>query len=197
MKIIQEDDNQMILKDRNYVSFIIGIIFSFLGLITIFKADLFTNQPPIWSGFVWVLLGFFAIIVSKITTITLDKSINKLLFFRKGLSGQSNHEYDLNQIKELELSVAYSQSKRKQGYSYHLAFIFNNGEIVPLSPGTSSNHRLMGRQIIPEKNIGARIASFLGVPFQERRPPTLSETLSTVSSAIQKAVEKEINEKQK
>ena len=46
------------------------------------------------------------------------------------------------------------------------------------------------------KNLGAKMASFLNVPFQERRPPTVSETLSAVSSAIQSAAEKEM-EKQK
>ena len=53
----------------------------------------------------------------------------------------------------------------------------------------------MGRQIIPEKNLGARIAGFLGVPFLEKRPPTVSETLSAVSSAIQNAAEKEMEKR--
>lgn len=197
MRIVKEDQNLMTLKDRNIIAFAVGIIFFLAGVAVILKPDFFTNQPPLWSGFVGILLGGFVVAVAKITIIKLDKSIGKLTFFRKGLIGQNHSEYDLKQIKEVELSVAYhTSSKGGGGHSYHLAFVFNSGEIVPLNPGSSSTIRIMGRQIIPEKTLGARIATFLGVPFQERRPPTVSETLSAVSSAIQSAAEKEI-EKQK
>lgn len=196
MRIVRQDQNLMILKDRNIIVFIVGIIFAFAGFAVILKPDFFTNQPPTWSGFVGVLLGCFVVFAAKITTISLDKTSNKLLFLRRSLLGKKIKEYNLNQIKEVELSVSYSSSSKGGGYSYHLALVFNNGEIVPLNPGSSSIIRIMGKQIIPEKTIGARIANFLNVPFQERRPSTVSETLSAVSSAIQSAAEKEM-EKQK
>lgn len=196
MRITREDQNLMILKDRNTTAFLVGIMFALVGLAVILKPDFFTNQPPIWSGFVGVLLGGFVIFVAKITTVSLDKTSNKLLFVRKGLTSKNTKEYNLDQIKEVELSVAYTSSSKGSGYSYHLAFVLNNGEIVPLNPGSSSIARIMGRQIIPEKTTGARMASFLNVPFQERRPSTVSETLFVVSSAIQSAAEKEM-EKQK
>jgi len=142
------------------------------------------------------LLGGFVIFVTKISTVILDKLSNKLSFLQKGLIGKNSKEYNLDQIKEVELSVAYTSQSKGGGYSYHLAFVLNNGEIVQLNPGSSSIVRIMGRQIIPEKTLGARISSFLNIPFQERRPPTVSETLSAVSSAIQSAAEKEM-EKQK
>lgn len=196
MRIVKETPDLMVLKEKNIFAFFVGMIFTLAGFLVILKPDFFTNQPPLWSGFVGILLGGFVVAVAKITTVKLDKSANKLLFLRKGLAGQSRKEYDLNQIKEVELSVAYNTSSKGGGYSYHLAFVFNSGEIVPLNPGSSSIMRVMGRQIIPEKTLGVRIATFLRVPFQERRPPTVGETLSAVPSAIQSAAEKEM-EKQK
>ena len=182
----------MILKDRNVFVFIIGIIFVFIGFAIIFKAGFFTSQAPMWSGFIGIVFGGYAILATNITTISLDKNSNKLLFSRRNLLGKKANEYNLNQIIEVELSATYSSSRRGGGYSYQLAFVLNNSEKILFNPGSSSIIRIMGRQIIPEKNIGARVASFLGVPFQERRPPTVSETLSTISSAIQSAAEKEI-----
>ena len=196
MRIVKENENLMVLKDRNIIAFAVGIIFLLAGIAVIIKPDFFTNQPPFWSGLVGILLGGFVVAVAKITTINLDKQVNKLTFLRRGLIGKNSNEYDLNQIKEVELSVAYNTSRKGGGYSYHLAFVLNSGEIVQLNPGSSSIIKVMGRQIIPEKTLGTRIASFLGVPFQERRPPTVSETLSAVTSAIQNAAEKEM-EKQK
>lgn len=192
MMIVRQDQNLMILKDRNIIVFIVGIVFVLVGLAVVLKPDFFTNQPPLWSGFVGILLGGFVVLVAKITTISLNKTSNKFLFLQKGLTSKSIKEYNLDQIKEVELSVAYTPSSKVGGYSYHLAFVFHNGENVPLNPGNSSIIRIMGRQIIPEKTLGAKIASFLNVPFQERRPPTVSETLSVVSSAIQSAAEKEM-----
>jgi len=196
MRIVKENENLMVLKDRNIIAFAVGIIFLLAGIAVIIKPDFFTNQPPFWSGLVGILLGGFVVAVAKITTINLDKQVNKLTFLRRGLIGKNSNEYDLNQIKEVELSVAYNTSRKGGGYSYHLAFVLNSGEIVQLNPGSSSIIKVMGRQIIPEKTLGTRIASFLGVPFQERCPPTVSETLSAVTSAIQNAAEKEM-EKQK
>lgn len=196
MRIIKEDQNIMILKDRHLVVFVVGTAFALVGFAVIFKLDFITNQPPAWSGFIGVLLGAFVILAGKITTISLDKRSNKLIHLRRGLTGKIIKEYNLDQIKEVELSVAYSSSTKGSGNSYHLAFVFTSGEIIPLDPGSSSVTRIMGRQIIAEKGLGTRIADFLNVPFRERQPPTLSETLSTVSSAIQSAAEKEI-EKQK
>lgn len=192
MKIIKEDQNVMILKDNNIMVFVVGLIFVLAGLMIIFKSGFFTNQPPTWSGLVGVLLGGFVIFVAKVVTVSLDKTTNKLVFLRKGLTSKTTREYALDQINEVELSMTYSSSSKSRGYSYHLAFVFSNGEIIPLNPGSSSIIKIMGRQVILEKSLGARIASFLGVPFQERRPPTVSETLSTLFSAIQSAAEKEI-----
>lgn len=192
MKIIQEEQNLMVLKDSNIIAFIAGTIFTIGGLVVIFKPDFFTNQPSVWVGFIGVLLGGSVISSAKITTVSLDKTSNKLLFLRKGLMSKSVNEYNLDQIKEVELSVLYSSSSKGGGYSYHLAFVFNNGEIIPLNPGSSSVIKIMGIQIIPEKTTGARIASFLNVPFQERRPPTVSETLSAISSAVQSVTVKEM-----
>src|SRR3989344_4166438 len=100
MRIIKEDQNLMILKDRNIIVFVIGIIFALAGFAVILKPDFFTNQPPIWSGFVGVLLGGFVIVVAKITTISLDKTSNKLLFLQRNLLGKNVKEYNLDQIKE-------------------------------------------------------------------------------------------------
>lgn len=90
MKIVREDQNLMILKDRNIVVFIVGIIFAFAGLAVIFKPDFFTNQPPTWSGLIGVLLGGFVVFAAKIITVSLDKTSNKLLFFTEGAYRQKH-----------------------------------------------------------------------------------------------------------
>ncbi|MEK7478914.1 MAG: hypothetical protein AAB626_03285 [Patescibacteria group bacterium] len=191
MKITKEDPNLMVIKDRNIFVFLIGAVFALAGFLVILKPDFFTEQPPTWFGFMFFIIGLLTLFQAGVVTVSLDKTSNKLLFLRKKLIGKSNQsEYALNQIKEVELSVAYNKS----GYSYHLSFIFNNGEIVPLSPGASSIIKINGWQIVPENDLGTKISNFLNIPFQERRAPTVGETLSAIQSAVQTEMEKQKKE---
>ena len=49
--------------------------------------------------------------------------------------------------------------------------------------------------IIPEKEIGEKIAAFLNIPFVEnRRPPTVKETLNVLYEGVQDAMEKHSNQ---
>jgi hypothetical protein len=198
MRIVKEDENLMVLKDENIMALAVGVIFFMAGLVVIIKPEFFINQPPFWSGIAGICFGAFIITFAKITTLKLDKQTNKLTFLQKGLMGKHVNEYDLNQIKAVDLAIAYNNhapSKKGGGFYYYVAFILNNGEMVQLKPGSSAFVRVMGQPIMPEKTLAMRVANFLGVPFQERRPPTVSETLSAVSSAIQNAAKKEIDQR--
>jgi hypothetical protein len=85
MKIMKENQNLMIIKDRNILAFFIGAIFVLVGLITIFYHEFFTNRPPREAGIGGILLGLLVISLAKITTINLDKTANKLTIVRKSL----------------------------------------------------------------------------------------------------------------
>jgi len=197
MKIVKEEQGLMVLKDRNITVFVFGIIFTLAGFLVIIKPDFFTNRPPMWSGFVGILIGLFIIFAAKITTVTLNKISRKIALKRKNLINEKFQEYDIGSVKQLKLQQVYvPNSKGGGGHSYKLAFVLDGGEEVLLNPYGSSIIKVMGRQVITEKKIGARIANFLNIPFQERRSLTVSETLSTVQSAIQDVARKEM-EKQK
>jgi len=185
MKIVKENQNLMIIKDRNILAFFIGAIFVLVGLITIFYPEFFTNRPPREAGVGGILLGFLVISLAEITTIKLDKTANKLTFVRKSLVGKKMEERNLNQIKTIELRQIYQE----KGYSYQLIFILENNEEIPL-PSTGGVVKVMGKQITNERIIGARIASFLNIQFQERRPPSVSEALSAIQKTVQKEIEK-------
>jgi hypothetical protein len=96
-------------------------------------------------------------------------------------------EQNLNQIKAIELRTNYYQGK--EAGEYQLFFILENNEEIPL-PSTGGVVKVMGKQITNERIIGARIASFLNIQFQERRPPSVSEALSAIQKTVQKEIEK-------
>jgi hypothetical protein len=188
MKIIKETPNLMIIKDRNILSFFIGVIFLLVGLITIFYPEFFTDRPPREAGIGGILLGLLVISSAEITTIKLDKTADKLTIVRKSLFRKKIEERSLNQIKTIELRQIY----QKKGYSYQLIFILENNEEIPI-PSTGVIVKVMGKQVTNERIIGARIASFLNIQFQERRPPSISEALSVIQKTVEKEIEKHKN----
>jgi len=197
MRVVREDQKLLVLQESGLFVYFIGGLFILIGLVIVFSPSFFSENPPIWTGIVGVLLGSFAIIISKNTTVSLDKASNKLSFLKTGFTGQSIKEYNLDQIKEIEMYASYSSSSNVSGYSYHLAFIFNNGSEIPLNPGDSTIVRLMGKQIILERALGEKIATFLNVPFQKKKPLTTEEAVLQVSSAIQNAAKKEVEKQNK
>jgi len=200
MKIIQETPDTIIIKDKNILSFIIGIIFVVIGLGIVVKPEFFSEGVQSWIGIIGIVLGVFAIAVTKVITVTMDKTTGKCVWAQKSLMGKTDKEYPLDKIKEVELTTSYSYTHRRSGknsggYTYHVNLVMKDGSILELNPGVSQV-RTLGWQMVPENKLGTRIAQFLNVPFQERRSPTVTEALSTVSSAIQDAIAKSKNDKE-
>ncbi len=189
MTITKETQWLMIIKDRNIMALSIGVIIVLVGLMSIFSPQVFKEKPSLSMGIIFSLLGSFVIFKTKVTTVILDKNTNKLTFTHKSLLSRKAKEYSLNQIKAVELQQIYE----RKGYSYGLVFILENNEVVSL---TSMGGRMIrsnigiGRKTIKESLIGTRIASFLNVPFNERRAPTLTEIISATKKTIQEEIEK-------
>lgn len=196
MKIVKETPNLMILKDRNIVTFFIGTFFCLIGLLLIIFPDFIKEKPPLLLSIFFILMGLFSIFKAKITTVSLNKGINKLSLERKTIMSRKKEEYKLDEIKEVELqqqvyshrSGGHDYGMRRQGYSYNLVLVLNNGQAISLP--SSGRVVIMGKQIGGEQQIGKRISEFLNIPFKERRPPTLSESLSTIKEVVREEMQK-------
>ncbi len=202
MKIIKEDQNLMVIKENNILVFVVGVIFFVGGLIEIFYPEFFNANPPIWWGIMSTIAGMFAILFGQTITITLDKNTELMTFLKWKLIKKDLNEYALNKIKEIELQQFYAGTSGEMSgqsrFSYEISFIMDNGQRIPLNPGITSARTVFILSSRPKEAVfGQRIANFLGVTFQEKRPPTLSETLSTVQSAIQDSIEKEMEKRKK
>lgn len=182
MRITKEDSGLMVVKERNIFAFVVTVIFIFLGFNIIFNPSIFTSEtPPLWFGLVSFFLGLIFLFTIKITTIKLDKSENKISISKKRIvGGQIKEEYYIDNIKEIEFAVDFSSSDGKNAYSYQLFFVLNNGQNIELSQSKTSSS---SATFPSEVRLGKRIASFLCVPLQERRPPTV-----VVSKAIKKSI---------
>ena len=191
MKVIKEDSGLMIVNHRNILFFIIAIFFVILGFGATFSPNfLISETTPLWFGLVFILSGFLALFSIKITTIRLDKSENKISILKKRIAGRQNlEEFPIENVKEIELTVDFSSSSDgKNSYSYQLYFVLNDGQNKELGQNVTSTNKPLNSIFSSQIKTGKRIASFLDVPFLERRPPTVQETLSTVSKTIKDSI---------
>ena len=191
MKVIKEDSGLMIVKHRNILFFIIAIFFVILGFGATFSPNfLISETTPLWFGLVFILSGFLALFSIKITTIRLDKSENKISILKKRIAGRQNlEEFSIENVKEIELTIDFSSSSDgKNSYSYQLYFVLNDGQNKELGQNVTSTNKPLNSIFSSQIKTGKRIASFLDVPFLERRPPTVQETLSTVSKTIKDSI---------
>lgn len=202
MEITQETQNLMILRDRNVFSLFLIVISILLGLVILFLPSLFNNNVPLWFGIGSILLGLLILSKATITTITLDKSANKLSLQMQTITGKESRGCDLGDIKEINLKQSYVNVPSKRGVShrinYNLFFVLSNGEEMPFLPKTVSSPS--GIQILGVsmgevskgggRAVGERVSRFLNVPFKEIGLPSVGEVLGAIKETMEKEIEK-------
>lgn len=200
MKIVHQDENRLMIKNGS-INWLAGFIFLILGLVILFKPDFINTEIPWWFGVFIISIGGVSVIFPTRDFITFDKSENKLRITQKSMVEEKNNAYELNTIRAIELWAFRNQgtNNRNNSLQYTLACMLENGDPVILNPTSSSSSRMsigsMTWNFIPEKMIGEKIAAFLNIPFSEnRRPPTVTETLNVLSETVKTAMEKHSNQ---
>jgi hypothetical protein len=195
MKIAQETQGQLVLKQSGLSARIFGILFVVIGIgvFTLFSSQNITAARLI--GGVFALVGIFVFITAKYITITIDKTQNKCNFFTVTLIGKKSQDVALDQIKEVSLEETITHSTGSDGpenqINYTLVFYLQDGEGIPVPISSASgsfsvNGLPMGEMVGRNKNVvlGNNIATFIGVPFVDRRPPSFTEAIGEVVQKI-------------
>lgn len=204
MKIISETPSILILKENAYsviLGGIIAIITSFILAIVIFSNS---PQPLTFLiPLVFLIVGIITILSAKLVIITINKSINKINLSFVGLLGKKTQDIDINQVSEVVIQENYGRSMSSNngnttfvphntaGLNFTLVFYLKNGEGYPIPMGTANSGLSINRipfNIFSVRNkqieLGNKIASFIGVPFKDNRPPTLSDMVGAIGQVI-------------
>lgn len=184
MKITQQNETLMILKDWPTLPFFIGLIFILVGIIMIFFPSSLKESPPVWVGVIFFILGCFASLSSKITTITIDKANDKISFYQRGFFGTENENFTLSQIKEIRIK------KEELSKLFSIVFLLKNGEEIPLGNNFSSVYRA-------KRKLAEKISTFIKIPFQEDFTPSIKDISEVAQKIIEKSKNKEINNDKK
>jgi uncharacterized protein (UPF0333 family) len=187
MKIINQSENQMSLKDGNALSLILGAVFIIIGVFGafgIYSASRFSG--PFWAMTVFFLIGLIIIFTSAAILVTIDKTQNQISFLKKRLAGSKSQTYNIQNVLRIELRKSYRMqagtrnqngtiTPPRQILQHQSVIVLKDGTEVPLENVKSSGNAGIGTEVLlggtgKELSISNQIANFLGVPFQEIGP---------------------------
>lgn len=185
MKIVDQSDSEMVLKQSPTGSQIFGVIFAAIGLFAIIVA----NQNKFFAfmiGSIFVIFGLLVVVNAKSITIRINRASNTIAMLFKTIIGKKEQQLSFNQIKELAIE-AYIQTTGGGGprnqVKHNLVFYTTDGGsiLIPFE-SKATGWVVMGYQIVTgekerARELGETIAKYINVPFVYREPPTMSELI--------------------
>lgn len=188
MQLEQENETQLVLKQSGLSNMLYGLLFVGMGTIVVIAANQNVLIARLFGG-LCVIVGILVVVTSKFITIIIDKAQNQLEYLTNNLLGKKINTVDLKQIKEVSLEEFVSDSSGARGrstrISYYLVFNLQDGEGISILMGgdsggiTVNGVPLGGFKAGRNQNVvlANKIASFIGVPFIDRRSPPTFPTL--------------------
>lgn len=141
MKVVKEEKNLLVLRENNLISY---------GLVAIFLV--IAIQPRDQGGVTGVVIGLVLIAIIRRTTVILDKTKKLMLIESRSLIKQKTREYDLDQIKAIEV--------RKNTI---IVAVMSDGQEVALNLEGSGRVALNGIGISGVGQLAGKVADFLEV----------------------------------
>jgi len=200
MRIVTENPDLIVIKSGNLFGYAIGSVFVLLGLVILLQPKNFVinTDIPWWVALFIVILGSLSIILPTIDYILLNKRTNKLEIRQKNIFWRRNNDYDLSQIKEMEMRLV-PNGGRRGGYYQRLSCVLKSGEQVILPTKSSTFMFQTGAvsfNFSSIENVGKKIANFLKIPFVDKGIPTLTEAITEVVNTIPENLKRKISDNQ-
>jgi len=188
MKIVSQSSDELVLKEGGTSGIVIGVVLVAAGVLV----ACFLRQSisiAIWIGLALAAAGVFAILFSSSITVVANKASGQLSYQKKRLAGGRDSTYAIADIFRIETRkqwrVENTPASGNQDASVpqpvlvaQSVIVFKNGRELALDHQKSSSSTSIGSVVLmggqgAETAIAARVAEFLGVPFQEIAPPNM------------------------
>lgn len=182
MKITNQNETQMVIRQSAATDYLFGALFIFLGILLLVGIIPTDNQAKLILGVILLAMGLLTFVTAKKQTIIIDRSKGVFSIEATGLFGSKKQEVTMSDIVgiHLEEKIKYSVvanspgepsvSNRNQKEYYSSAVLKNGAEIL-FSKETPSTLTVFSFFLFsPEgnkiRNTDERIAEFIGVPLR-------------------------------
>lgn len=182
IKIVRENSEHVIVRDFGLFGLLAGSVFVVLGVIDIVKPGITDEALPLWGSILMILAGILVLyFFARCTIIDFAKKHDGFsgLYTFYTLLGKHSYEYALKDVERVEL---VEKSERRGSSTFSLVFSLRDGRDAGfLDPQAGSSSASSGFD--SKQNVGVKVAQFIGVPFEVRRPPSAQDVLSMLGKA--------------
>jgi hypothetical protein len=188
MKIVSQSQDELVLQDGSATGIAIGVVFVIAGALVGYKLHA-SNPAGLWIGLAIAAVGVAIILFSSSITVTARKSTGQLSYQKKRLIGGQDSTYAFADIfrietrKQWRMENAGSPANREANPPQPMlvaqsVIVFKDGRELPLDHQKTSSTTSVGSVVLmsgqgKETALAARVAEFLGVPFNEIAPPNV------------------------
>jgi hypothetical protein len=201
MKIISQTDNELVLKEGSATGVTVGVAFALAGLgLAMYRstsaasAAASSSSILIWIAFGLVAIGIAVILLSSSITVGINKTGGQVSYQKKRLIGGSSATYAIADVFRIETRKAWQMQNNPPNQNQgrptqqpvlvaQSVIVFKNGQEVPLDHQKTSSTMSAGGAVLmsgqgTESAIANKVATFMGVPFQEIAQPNMGLSIN-------------------
>jgi len=186
MKIIKQNESELVTKDGNMFGSIFGLIFVGIGIFIFFSAG---SKNALFAG-IFAAFGLVIAFLNNVIIASFNKTSGEFIFQKKRLIGVKNVNYSIANIFRIETRENWKSENVNSGnnnrsfsrpvlYSSSVVVFKDGTEVIISKPQKkSSDLTIMNVPLSFNKGQSAdvvaanQVANFLNVPFQEFIPPS-------------------------
>jgi hypothetical protein len=187
MKITNQTQSQMVLKDGNIIGLVVGVLLIIGGgyyAYHIYSTAGISNI--VWVSLAVLVIGLIILLTSSTITVSIDKTQNQIFFQKKRLLGTKSQTFNIQDVLRVELRKSYRMqpgtgsangvtSMPTETLAYQSVIVLKDGSELPLENIKNSGSTSIGGAVLmggtgKELSMSNQVANFLGVPFQEVGP---------------------------
>jgi len=152
---MQQYDSQLVIRDFPTLQWVLGILFAGVGALVISEGG-----PPVFGG-IFAAIGLGFLLFSSVLTITADRMTRTLqLNSRSAL----RHKWKKVPFDEVAGINVERRASPKRGFTYRLAVLQKDGQVIPFRSSSSSGSKKKERR-------ARQLREFLGIQDSNRIPP--------------------------
>jgi hypothetical protein len=186
MKITNQTADELMLKEGDAKSIVIGIILILAGVGIGFYIH-FAVSNPLWVALGLLVVGLVVTFMSSSIGVAISKTNGQIMYQTKRLIGGKTAMYSIGDVLRIETRKSWQMENNNSGgrggsmprqvLVSQSVIVFKDGQELPLDHQKSSSGMTIGPAVMmagsgKEVAIANQVAAFLGVPFQEIAPPS-------------------------
>lgn len=185
MKIANQTDSAMLLKEGGASGILFSIVFMLVGL-GVGYSQHFSISPALWVAVAFFVVGLVMLLLASSITVKINKTDGQLAYQTQRLVGSKSTTFAIADVLRIETRKQWRMenvssgnrgaSMPRQVLMMQSVIVFKNGQELPLDHQKSSSSMSIGPAVLmggsgAEVAIAKQVADFMGVPFQEIAPP--------------------------